>query len=102
MPFAIMRPMLEPGCCTPRPGRLSPASPIAVFRNIERRQPTPYTKTPSSSNALISSSLIPKMLFRIYSVSAPKQGADTEYILKSILGMSDEEIKALDEEGVLV
>jgi len=34
--------------------------------------------------------------------AAPCLGADTENVLKSILGMSDEEIKVLDDEGVLV
>ena len=33
---------------------------------------------------------------------APCLGADTEYILKNLLGMSDEQIKILDDEGVLV
>jgi crotonobetainyl-CoA:carnitine CoA-transferase CaiB-like acyl-CoA transferase len=33
---------------------------------------------------------------------APCLGADTEHVLKDILGMSDAEIKALDEAGVLV
>lgn len=33
---------------------------------------------------------------------APCLGADTEYILKNLLGMSDTEIKQLDDEGVLV
>ena len=34
--------------------------------------------------------------------AAPLLGADTEYVFKSLLGMSDEEIKQLDEEGILV
>ncbi len=34
--------------------------------------------------------------------AAPVLGADTEYVFKSLLGMSDEEIKQLDEEGILV
>ncbi len=33
---------------------------------------------------------------------APCLGADTEYILKNLLGMSDVEIKQLDDEGILV
>ena len=33
---------------------------------------------------------------------APCLGADTEHVLKNILGMSDEEIKALYDEGILV
>ncbi len=33
---------------------------------------------------------------------APCLGADTEYILKNLLGMSDLEIKQLDDEGILV
>jgi benzylsuccinate CoA-transferase BbsF subunit len=33
---------------------------------------------------------------------APCLGADTEYILKNLLGMGDEQIKVLDDEGVLV
>src|SRR5207245_1095471 len=33
---------------------------------------------------------------------APCLGADTEYILKSLLNMSDEQIKQLDDEGILV
>jgi benzylsuccinate CoA-transferase BbsF subunit len=33
---------------------------------------------------------------------APCLGADTEYILKNLLGMSDEQIKLLDDEGILV
>ncbi|HET8853606.1 MAG TPA: CoA transferase, partial [Ktedonobacteraceae bacterium] len=33
---------------------------------------------------------------------APCLGADTEHVLKNILGMSDEQIKELDEVGVLV
>jgi benzylsuccinate CoA-transferase BbsF subunit len=33
---------------------------------------------------------------------APCLGADTEYILKNMLGMSDEQIKQLDDDGVLV
>ena len=33
---------------------------------------------------------------------APCLGADTEHVLKDILGMSDEEIKQLDDEGILV
>jgi benzylsuccinate CoA-transferase BbsF subunit len=33
---------------------------------------------------------------------APCLGADTEYILKNLLGMSDEQMKLLDDEGILV
>src|SRR5260370_868235 len=33
---------------------------------------------------------------------APSLGADTEHVLKNILGMSDQEIKQLDDAGVLV
>jgi benzylsuccinate CoA-transferase BbsF subunit len=33
---------------------------------------------------------------------APVLGGDTEYIFKSLLGMSDEQIKALDDAGILV
>ncbi len=33
---------------------------------------------------------------------APCLGADTEYIFKNLLGLSDEQIKQLDDEGVLV
>ena len=33
---------------------------------------------------------------------APCLGADTEYILKNLLSMSDEQIKQLDDEGILV
>ena len=33
---------------------------------------------------------------------APLLGADTEYIFKTLLGMSDEQIKQLDDEGILV
>jgi len=33
---------------------------------------------------------------------APCLGADTEYILKNLLGMSDDQIKLLDDEGILV
>ena len=33
---------------------------------------------------------------------APCLGADTEYIFKNLLGMSDEQVKQLDDEGVLV
>lgn len=33
---------------------------------------------------------------------SPCLGADTEHILKTLLGMSDEQIKVLDDEGVLV
>ncbi len=33
---------------------------------------------------------------------APLLGADTEYIFKSLLGMSDEQIKELDDAGILV
>lgn len=34
--------------------------------------------------------------------AAPTLGADTEYIFKSLLGMSDEQIKELDDAGILV
>jgi benzylsuccinate CoA-transferase BbsF subunit len=34
--------------------------------------------------------------------AAPLLGADTEYVFKTLLGMSDEEIKQLDDEGILV
>jgi benzylsuccinate CoA-transferase BbsF subunit len=33
---------------------------------------------------------------------APCLGADTEYIFKNLLGMSDEHIKQLDDEGILI
>ena len=33
---------------------------------------------------------------------APCLGADTEYIFKNLLGMSDEHIKQLDDEGILM
>jgi benzylsuccinate CoA-transferase BbsF subunit len=33
---------------------------------------------------------------------APCLGADTEYIFKNLLGMNDEQIKQLDDEGILV
>jgi benzylsuccinate CoA-transferase BbsF subunit len=33
---------------------------------------------------------------------APCLGADTEYIFKNLLGLSDEQIKQLDDEGVLI
>ncbi len=34
--------------------------------------------------------------------AAPTLGADTEYIFKTLLNMSDEQIKELDDEGILV
>jgi len=33
---------------------------------------------------------------------APCLGADTEYIFKNLLGLSDEHIKQLDDEGILM
>ena len=33
---------------------------------------------------------------------APLLGADTEYVFKTLLNMSDEEIRQLDDEGILV
>jgi crotonobetainyl-CoA:carnitine CoA-transferase CaiB-like acyl-CoA transferase len=33
---------------------------------------------------------------------APCLGADTEYVFKNLLGLSDEHIKQLDDEGVLM
>jgi crotonobetainyl-CoA:carnitine CoA-transferase CaiB-like acyl-CoA transferase len=34
--------------------------------------------------------------------AAPCLGADTEYVFKTLLGMSDDQIKQLDDEGILV
>ncbi len=62
----------------------------------------------SFDHALVGEKLYPGVPFKMSETPgyihrpAPCLGADTEHVLKNILGMSDAEIKQLDDEGVLV